>query len=69
METNKHFILTDEFKINESGVKLFRIKCTKTIPGVSVGDLGGFIESYDNLSDNAWVFGDAEVCDNTKVFV
>lgn len=68
METNKNFILTDEFKINEKGIKLFRIKCIKKFNDVNVDDLGGFIERYENLSDNAWVYGDVEIFGNAKVY-
>ena len=68
METNKHFILTDEFKINEKGIKLFRIKCIRKFNNINVGDLGGFIESYENLSDNAWVYDNAMVYDNAEVY-
>ena len=68
METNKNFILTDEFKINEKGVKLFRIKCIKDFSEIHLGDLGGFIESYENLSDSAWVFHEAEVYGNARVY-
>ena len=68
METEKHFILTDEFITIERGIKLFRIKCTKKIPGVSIGDLGGFVESYENLSDEAWVYDKAKVYGNARVY-
>ena len=63
----KHFILTEEFKINSDGVKLFRIQCTRKIPTVNIGDLGGFIEKEKNLSGNAWVEQDAEVYGNAWV--
>jgi hypothetical protein len=75
MKTEKHFELTDEFTTNESGIKLYRIKCTKTIPGiVEAGTLGGLIEKPENLSNNAWVsgdarvYGDAQVYDNARVY-
>ena len=67
METNKHFILTDEFITIERGIKLYRILCTKKIPGVYVGEQGGFVESYENLSDNAWVFDNAKVYGNARL--
>ena len=63
----KHFELTDRFIVNESGVKLFQIKCTRDIKWAKVGDLGGWIESKRSLSDNAWVYGDAWVYGNARV--
>ena len=64
----KHFELTDRFIVNDSGVKLFQIKCTRDIKWAKVGDLGGWIESEINLSDNAWVSGNAQVYGNAWVF-
>jgi len=64
----KHFELTEEFKINFLGVKLFRIKATKDFKSISIGDLGGFVEKIENLSGNAWVSGDAWVSGNARVY-
>lgn len=51
--------------INAAGKKLFRIKALVDIEeyGVKKGDLGGWIEKEDNLSQsgNAWIFGEARV--------
>ena len=65
----KKYELTNESITTDTGILLFRIKCIIDIPsiGIRVGDKGGFIESCDNLSDNAWVFGDARVCGNARV--
>ena len=63
----KHFKLTAETKINALGIKLYRIECTIDCKWAKVGDKGGWVESEDNLSgnawvgDNAWVYGDAKV--------
>ena len=61
----KKYELTSEFKINNLGIKIFRIKALVDIEscGVKACDLGGFIEKEDNLSHegNAWVYGDARV--------
>jgi carbonic anhydrase/acetyltransferase-like protein (isoleucine patch superfamily) len=66
---DKHFKFTDEFKMTESGVKLFRIQCIKEIPGtVAVGDLGGWVESYENINDSAWVFDDAAVYNDARIY-
>ena len=65
---DKHFELTDKFIINAFGAKLFQIKCTRKIKYADIGDLGGYIEKEDNLSGNAWVFGDARVSGNAQVY-
>ena len=58
------------------GRKLYQIKALKDFGDVKAGDLGGYIEKEENLSqdgiawvfDNAQVFGDACVYDNAEVF-
>ena len=64
----KHFELTQEFKINFSGIKLFRIKATKNSKYANIGDLGGWVEDERNLSGNAWIFGNAQVSGNAQVY-
>lgn len=63
----KHFELTDE-TIEVAGNTMHRIRCTRDCKWAKTGDLGGFIEKEDNLSDNAWVFGNAQVYGNARVF-
>lgn len=77
---DKKFELTDE-KIVWLNRTLYRIKALKDFGDVKAGDLGGFVEKEDNLSqkgdcwiyDKARVFGDAVIfgnaviCDNTVV--
>ena len=64
------FKLTDEYKINPFGVKLFRIEATVDIEarGVKKGDKGGFVKKESNLSGDAWVFGNAEVYGDARVY-
>lgn len=59
----KKFELTDNFVINALGIKLFQIKCTKAFKYANEGDLGGYVEKEENLSQSgdAWVSGDAQV--------
>ena len=59
----KKFELTEEFIINNSGIKLYRIKALKDFSDVKKGDFGGYVQQERNLSQfgNAWVFGDAKV--------
>lgn len=65
------YILTKE-KIIEDGHKLYRIQALKDIPSLDIykGDLGGWIESYDNLDQkgDCWVEGEAKVFGNAKVY-
>lgn len=71
----KKFELTDNFIINDFGVKLFQIKCTKTFENAKEGDFGGFVEKEENLDqsgdawvyDDALVYGDARVCGNANI--
>ena len=65
-----YYEFTGETTTAPNGAVLQRIRATKDLPkhGVSVGDVGGWIESESNLSGNAWVFGDAWVSGNAQVF-
>ena len=65
---NSKYVLTDESIIFNS-VTLYRIKAIKSFYTVRVGDLGGFVEGYDNLSQdgNAWVYGNARVYGNAWI--
>ena len=74
---SKKYELTKEKKTLADGTVLHRIRALRAIPrfGVKAGELGGFIEGENNLSQDgdAWVFcnanvyGNAEVYDNSKV--
>ena len=52
------------------GRKLYQIKALKDFGNVKAGDLGGYIEKEENLSQdgNAWVYDSALVYDNACVF-
>ena len=73
----KKYILTDE-TLDWNGHTLYRIQALKDIPSIKVkkGDLGGWIESYDNLDQKgecwvggeAIVYGDAKVFDNAQIY-
>ena len=71
----KKYELTSETKVID-GVELHRIKALYSFGYIKKGDLGGWIESEKNLSQDgkAWVgggaevYGDAEVYDNAKVY-
>ena len=61
--------LTNETKVVD-GVTVYRIQATVDFSDVKKGDLGGFVEKEDNLSQvgSAWVYDDAVVYGNAKVF-
>lgn len=67
--------LTNRTKWHHSGRTLYQIQALKSFGDVKAGDFGGWVESYDNLSqfNNCWiyknakVFGDARVYDNAVV--
>ena len=75
MEATKKYELSN-ITIEFNGVTLYRIKALKDFSDVKAGDLGGWVEKEDNLSQSgdAWIGGDAKVygnavvCDNAKVF-
>lgn len=64
----KYELLKDDTK-SLLGRTLYRIKALRDFGNVKEGDLGGYIESENNLSHfgNAWVFGNAMVYDNAEV--
>ena len=71
---NYEFVTNDTISVN--GVTLTRIRAIKDIHwhDVKAGDLGGYIEKYENLTENAWVsgnalvFGEARVAGNAWVY-
>ena len=64
----KKYELTSETKVF-LGKTLYRIKALVQFGNVNAGDLGGWIEKEENLSQsgNAWVSGDASVYGNAEV--
>ena len=67
----KKYELTNEKKTLAGGTVLRRIRALRDIPrfGVKAGELGGFVEGENNLSQDgdAWVSGDAWVYGNACV--
>ena len=61
--------LTEETKV-VNGHTLHRIVCVTAFASVSVGDIGGWVESESNLSQygNAWVYGGAKVYGDAWVY-
>ena len=71
----KKYELTSEY-IEVFGRKLFRIKALIAFGSIEVGELGGYVETENNLSqsgnawvsDDAWVYGNARVYDDARVY-
>ena len=72
----KKFELTTESITNVAGKKLFRIKALIDFGDVKAGEVGGYVEKEENVSQdgNAWVsgnamvYGDARVSGNAMVY-
>lgn len=75
MQEYKKYILSNQTKINDSGVLLHRIISIKDFYNVKAGEYGGWVESEANLSqygicwirDEAEVFGDAEISEEAII--
>lgn len=73
--TQKYELLKDD-TIEHCGRTLYRIKALISFDAIVAGELGGYIETENNLdhNGNAWVFGNAKVfgnawvSDNAQVF-
>ncbi|MES0884165.1 hypothetical protein [Roseibium sp. SCP14] len=61
-ELGKKYCLTDESKRTPGGT-LYRIKALRAFGNVAAGEVGGFVESENNLSQDglAWISDNAEV--------
>ena len=74
-DKRKKYRLTKTTKIAVNGTQLYQIEAVKDFLNVKKGDLGGYISSEKNLSQdgdawvdgNAWVYGDARVSGNARV--
>ena len=70
-DQQKKYELTDECIEHCSGKKLYRIRALVSFGVVVAGQLGGFVESEQNLdqslSGNAWVYGNAQVYGDAQV--
>ena len=71
MKRNKKYKLVKRKSIvTGNGTILYRIKALKDFGNIKKGDLGGYVESEDNLSQegNCWIHDEAKVLDNAMVF-
>lgn len=62
--------LREDLTIKYFGKTLYRIEALKNFGDVYVGELGGYVEKEENLSDmgDCWIFGDGKVFDNASVY-
>lgn len=75
MKTEKKFKLREDLTMSYNGHKLYRIELLRDFRNLNKGDLGGWVEKEENLSQkgNCWiyheamVYGDARVCGNAIV--
>ena len=69
-EILKKYELIDEKIDNVGNRKVYRIKALRDFGSVKKGDLGGFVESENNLSHSGdcWIFDDAYVIDKARVY-
>ena len=65
--SNKYELTQETIKVD--GRTLYRIRALRNLEAVKAGELGGFIESEDNLSNacNCWVFGNAQVFETARI--
>ena len=61
-----NYRLTENKKVF-NGETLFQVECIENCKYAKAGELGGYIASYDNLADGAWVNKDVCVCDTSVV--
>lgn len=66
----KKFELATEYHIEFMGRRLFRIRALIAFGTVESGEVGGYVEKEENLSQdgNAWVSGNAKVYDDAEVY-
>ena len=69
MNNRKYELLQDQ-TIRRYGQTLYRIRALRDFGDVHAGNIGGYVESEHNLSQDgdAWVYDDARVSGNAKVY-
>ena len=64
----KYELLEDDY-IEHEGKILYRIKALRDFRNIKAGDVGGYVQSEDNLSHkgDCWVYYNAKVFNNAKI--
>ncbi len=67
----KHYELTSNIDITDSGEILYQIRATKNLEfgtaSISKGELGGFVSSINSLKNDAWVGKETLLSNNVKL--
>jgi len=68
MNKKKYMMLSESIEMD--GHILYRIQALVPFSDVQAGQMGGFIESEENLSHDglAWIYDDACACDGSRVY-
>ena len=71
-DKKKYKILKDNYKkicIDNIDIIVYRIKALKDFGDVKKGDIGGYVQSKENLSQlgDCWIYNDAIVSENAKI--
>ena len=66
---NKYTLVKTDTTLSRDGRTLFRLRARVNFGAVVKGELGGYVESENNVevSGNAWVSGDTQVYGNARV--
>ena len=66
----KNYELIKESKTIFEGIEIYRIRALKDFSDVRTGDIGGWVCSEDNLSQNGncWIYDNAKCLDDARVY-
>ena len=66
----KKYELIEESKATFVGIDIYRIRALRDFGNVKAGDIGGWVCSEDNLSQegNCWIYDEAKCLDNARVY-
>ena len=65
----KKYELIEESKATFVGIDIYRIRALRDFGNVKAGDIGGWVCSEDNLSQegNCWIYDEAKCLDNARI--
>ena len=66
---NKKYVLTN-ITMDFMGRTLYRIKALKDFADIKAGELGGWVQTEDNLSQegNCWIYDNGKCMDNARIY-
>lgn len=64
----KYILIIDGLDIYDV-CHLYRVKAVREFSDISIGDIGGYVQGYHNLSHkgNCWVYDDSKLLNNAKL--